>query len=124
MLESQPVAERKSEAVRLVLGVDTCGPSGTVALASIDGESVAILGQRSLAGRTYSATLVANIAEILRESGTELRDLHAIVVVNGPGSFTGVRVGLSAVKGLAEPGQVPVVAVSRLSVMTSKAGVC
>jgi tRNA threonylcarbamoyladenosine biosynthesis protein TsaB len=122
MLESQPVAKSKSEAMRLALGVDTCGPSGTVALARIDGESVAILGQKSLAGRTYSATLVAKIAEILNESGTELRDLNAIVVVNGPGSFTGVRVGLSAVKGLAEPFQTPVAAVSRLAVLAAKAG--
>ena len=53
----------------------------------------------------------------------KLGDLGAIVVVNGPGSFTGVRVGLSAVKGLAEPGQIPVVAVSRLAVLAAKAGV-
>lgn len=121
MPESQPVWERISGKDLLVLGVDTCGSSGTVALARIQSEKPSILGQKELAGGTYSATLVATIAEILEKSGLKLADLSAIVVVNGPGSFTGVRVGLSAVKGLAEPGQIPVVAVSRLKVMTAKA---
>jgi tRNA threonylcarbamoyladenosine biosynthesis protein TsaB len=107
----------------LVLGVDTCGPTGSVALARIEGEVAPILDQTELAGRSYSATLVAAVAELLERQQASLRDLCAIVVVNGPGSFTGVRVGLSAVKGLAEPAGIPVVAVSRLEVMATRAGV-
>ena len=139
----------------LVLGVDTCGPSGTVALARVGGSippllrdhptdedlsvgtpvlrrdgppglissGVEILGQTELAGKTYSATLVSGVESLLKGQGVGLKDVGAIVVVHGPGSFTGVRVGLSAVKGLAEPGQVPVVAVSRLAVLAAKAGV-
>jgi tRNA threonylcarbamoyladenosine biosynthesis protein TsaB len=60
---------------------------------------------------------------MLAGNGARLGDLRAIVVVSGPGSFTGVRVGLSAVKGLAEPAQIPVVAVSRLEVLAKKSGV-
>ena len=106
-----------------MLGVDTCGPSGSVALAQIEGEIAPILDQTELAGRSYSAILVAAVAELLERHHASLRDLHAIVVVNGPGSFTGVRVGLSAVKGLAEPEGIPVAAVSRLEVMAAKTGV-
>jgi len=124
----------------LVLGVDTCGPSGTVALARIrasippkqrlDGApegaqdyAAELLGQTELEGKTYSTTLISAVEELLTGHKVGLADVGAIVVVHGPGSFTGVRVGLSTVKGLAEPGQIPVVAVSRLAVLAMKAGV-
>jgi tRNA threonylcarbamoyladenosine biosynthesis protein TsaB len=107
---------------KLLLGVDTCGPVGSVALGRLAGGRVEILGQIELEGRSYSARLVAAIGELLVAADTQLSLLHAMVAVNGPGSFTGVRVGLSAVKGLAEPGRIPVVAVSRLEVLACKAG--
>lgn len=120
-----------------MLGVDTCGPSGSVALALVEGSSTEIsrstawdfgqlaktLGQVPLEGRTYSATLVAAVATLLSEHRLNLAELDAIAVVHGPGSFTGIRVGVGAVKGLAQPQQVPVVAVSRLAVLAAKAGV-
>jgi tRNA threonylcarbamoyladenosine biosynthesis protein TsaB len=108
---------------RFSLGIDTCGTSGSVALGRLAGESVEILEQIELEGRNYSATLVAAVVELLAHAGIELKELRAIVGVNGPGSFTGVRVGLSAVKGLAEVAQIQVVAVSRLEVLAWKAGV-
>ena len=107
---------------RFLLGIDTCGPSGSVALARLKGGEFEILGQTELAGRSYSATLVTAVSETLNSAEVRLAELDTIVVTNGPGSFTGVRVGLSAVKGLAEPGGIPVVAVSRLEVLTQKAG--
>ncbi|MBS1805083.1 MAG: tRNA (adenosine(37)-N6)-threonylcarbamoyltransferase complex dimerization subunit type 1 TsaB [Acidobacteria bacterium] len=140
MTGDQTVAGNKAGEGMLVLGVDTCGPSGTVALARVEasvppkqsldgapeevpGYAIDVLGQTELAGKTYSATLISAVEGLLTRQGVGLRDVVAIVVVNGPGSFTGVRVGLSAVKGLAEPGQIPVVAVSRLAVLAAKAGV-
>jgi tRNA threonylcarbamoyladenosine biosynthesis protein TsaB len=105
----------------LLLGIDTCGPTGSVALGRWDGHTIEILGQIELEGRSYSSTLVAAVGELLTRGGVTLRGVGAIVAVSGPGSFTGVRVGLSAVKGLAET-RIPVVAVSRLEVLAAKAG--
>jgi tRNA threonylcarbamoyladenosine biosynthesis protein TsaB len=107
----------------LILSVDTCGPSGSVALGRVAGRALEILGETELAGRTYSATLVSAISGLLAGNGVVLKDLGGIVAVSGPGSFTGVRVGLSAVKGLADGAGIPVVAVSRLLVLSRKAGV-
>jgi tRNA threonylcarbamoyladenosine biosynthesis protein TsaB len=81
------------------------------------------VAQTELEGRTYSATLVAAVEELLERQQIRLVDVGCIVVVRGPGSFTGVRVGLGAAKGLAEGSGVPVVAVSRLEVLARKAGV-
>jgi tRNA threonylcarbamoyladenosine biosynthesis protein TsaB len=105
-----------------VLGIDTCGPSGSVALARLDGDGIELLGQTELAGRSYSATLVTAVGDLLKQFGLAVRQLGAIVAVNGPGSFTGVRVGLSAVKGLAEPFGIPVAVASRLEVLAAKIG--
>ncbi len=105
----------------LLLGVDTCGPSGSVALGRVRAGEVELLGQIELAGRTYSATLISAVGELLNREQNSLASLDAIVVVNGPGSFTGVRVGVSAVKGLAEGASLPVAAVSRLEVLAAKA---
>jgi len=106
-----------------ILAIDTCGPSGSVALGRLAGRDLEVLGQAELEGRTYSATLVAAIRNLLTDAGVALAELGGIVVINGPGSFTGVRVGLSAVKGLASAHDTPVVAFSRLLVLSRKAGV-
>ncbi len=107
----------------LLLAIDTCGPTGSVALGRIPGRDLEIFGQTELAGRTYSATLISAVADLLHSAGLELRNLDGIVVVNGPGSFTGVRVGVSAAKGLAQGAEIPVVAISRLEVLSRKSGV-
>jgi tRNA threonylcarbamoyladenosine biosynthesis protein TsaB len=108
---------------RFVLGIDTCGPTGSVALGSCNGSRLQIVEQIELEGRSYSATLMRAIADVLAHAAASVSTLGAIVVANGPGSFTGVRIGLSAAKGLAEPAQIPVAAVSRLAVLAGQAGV-
>jgi len=106
-----------------LLGIDTCGPSGSVALSRLTaGQSAEIIAQENLEGRTYSATLVSAVQELLEGQEIGLSNIGCIVVVNGPGSFTGVRVGLSAAKGLGEGAGIPIVAVSRLEVLARLAG--
>jgi len=84
MTGSQSVAGRGAGEGVLVLGVDTCGPSGTVALARVGAGGIELLGQTELAGKTYSATLVSAVEGLLTGHGVKLADIGAIVVVNGP----------------------------------------
>jgi tRNA threonylcarbamoyladenosine biosynthesis protein TsaB len=105
---------------RILLGIDTCGTTGTVALGRWNGVECQVLSQTELEARSFSATLVKAGGDLLAEHGILRPD--GILVVNGPGSFTGVRVGLSAAKGFAEAWQVPVATVSRLEVMAAQSG--
>jgi tRNA threonylcarbamoyladenosine biosynthesis protein TsaB len=105
----------------MLLGIDTCGSTGTIALAQREGDEMTVLGTAELANKTYAALLVPRLRELLETHHASLQEMEAIVIVNGPGSFTGVRVGVSAVKGLAEAMSIPVIAVSRLRVLAQKA---
>lgn len=105
--------------MRLLL-IDTCGAEGGVALAEGDGE-VRTVAAEVLPGRSASERLIPAIRQMMEMKGWSLRDLTAIGVVHGPGSFTGVRVGLSAAKGLSEAGRVPLIAVSRLALLAQAA---
>ena len=122
MTENSRDAEAAGSQGRLILGIDTCGPAGTVALARLADERVEVLGQTELEGRTYSETLVASVAELLAAHGAKLEQVSCIVVVHGPGSFTGVRIGLSAAKGFSDGAGIPLVATSRLAVLAHTAG--
>ncbi len=105
-----------------LLAIDTCGPTGSVALGQQLYGALRILGEKTIGSHRSSAELVSSVCELLSLAEVQLPQLSAIVAVNGPGSFTGVRVGLAAVKGLAESWRIPVVAVSRLEVLAQKAG--
>jgi tRNA threonylcarbamoyladenosine biosynthesis protein TsaB len=107
-----------------VLAFDTCGDAGTVAMVDLENEATTVtcIRQTELAGRAASAELMPAVDGMLRNAELDLRSLRAILVVNGPGSFTGIRVGLSTAKGLAHaagvPG-IPIFAISRLAVLNS-----
>ena len=105
----------------LLLGVDTCGASGSIALGRVSGDRIDLVGQTEIAGGEYAARLVQGIAELLASAGVTVGELAGIVAVAGPGSFTGIRIGLAAVKAIAESAGLPVVAVSRLALLAELA---
>src|SRR5271154_438446 len=102
----------------LLLAIDTSGKNGSLALArAASGQSaraIDVLEVVVLAGGAFSAQLVPQLVVTLEKYGHGNHDLGAFAVATGPGSFTGLRVGLAAVKALAEVLQKPIAAVSLL----------
>lgn len=101
-----------------LLLIHTAGGEGSVALA----EEREIVAKEVLPGRSSSERLVPAMRRLMELHGWSLRDLKAVIVVHGPGSFTGVRVGLSAAKGLSEAGGIRLIAVSRLALLAAAVG--
>jgi tRNA threonylcarbamoyladenosine biosynthesis protein TsaB len=106
----------------MLLSLNTCGTTASVALGVADKNEVRIVATAELAVRTYSARLIPEIASLLESKYATLRDVEAVVVVKGPGSFTGIRVGLSTAKGLAEGAGIPLIAISRLALLANASG--
>jgi tRNA threonylcarbamoyladenosine biosynthesis protein TsaB len=100
----------------VLLATDTSGKNGSIALARVTpGQSeVEIVEVVPLAGGTFSAQLVPQISALLEKHEYHKSDLAGFAVVSGPGSFTGLRVGLAAIKALAEVLHKPIAAVSLL----------
>lgn len=102
----------------IVLSIDTCDWRGSVAVL----EEEAVVGV--LAHETkeeYSSWLLPAVRRVLRETGLGMGEVGGYAVAAGPGSFTGVRVGLTSVKAWAEVYGKPVAGVSRLEAFASEA---
>lgn len=99
-----------------LLAIDTTSEFGSIALAEGDRilEEIAIDSPEG-----FGHVLFDEILRLLSRHGLALKDLDAFAAASGPGSFTGVRVGLTAVKGLAEANGKKVVAVSNLQALAS-----
>jgi tRNA threonylcarbamoyladenosine biosynthesis protein TsaB len=106
----------------LILGIDTSGRQGSVALLRAHGGQLLTLELEVLAGGKYSEALVPAIAGLLARQGLERSAIGLIAVASGPGSFTGLRVAIATVKGLAEAFATPVVAVSVLEAIAVASG--
>ncbi len=93
----------------LMLSVDSSATPASVCLLE-DGKILADYYLNT--GLTHSQTLMAMVESVLKISGKEVSDIDAYAVNNGPGSFTGVRIGVSAIKGMAFAADKPCIAVS------------
>jgi tRNA threonylcarbamoyladenosine biosynthesis protein TsaB len=104
----------------LLLAVDTSGRDGSIALARCGPDDACeVIEVAALSGGTFSAELVPQIAALLARHGFGKAEIGAFAVVSGPGSFTGLRIGLAVIKGLAEVLAKPIAAVSLLEAMAS-----
>jgi tRNA threonylcarbamoyladenosine biosynthesis protein TsaB len=111
----------------LLLSVDTSGRQGSIALAragerSENNSDFEVIEIAPLTGGTFSAQLIPQIADLLSSNGFVRDDIGAFAVASGPGSFTGLRIGLAAVKALAEVLNKPVAAVSLLQACAFASG--
>ena len=84
-----------------ILALETSAVTASVAVTE-DEKLLAQSFQNS--GLTHSATLMPMVADLLKNTGLKLEDMDVIAVSAGPGSFTGIRIGVAAAKGLAWPG--------------------
>ncbi len=102
-----------------ILVIDTSGPvCGT---AVMDEEKV--YSEYTAQNRnTHSASLMPMIEAALNSAGTELKTLDAVTAVTGPGSFTGVRIGVATAKGLAHGAGLPCIPVDALEALAVSAG--
>jgi tRNA threonylcarbamoyladenosine biosynthesis protein TsaB len=104
----------------LIVAIDTSGKNGSLALVRFHVGADESCGKFEalevvpLAGRSYSAQLVPQLAALLERHGIAKTAVDAYAVASGPGSFTGLRVGLSTVKALADALHKPIAAVSVL----------
>ncbi len=100
-----------------LLALDTCLSVASVAVSTED----KLLGLFYINnGLTHSTKLVPMIESVLSELDMTAKDIDAFACTNGPGSFTGIRIGMSTVKGLALPDEKPVVTVSSLKAAAYK----
>lgn len=102
----------------LILNIETATKNCSVALAK-DGKTLAI---REIATQNFSHAekLHVFIEELFTETNLKLQDLSAIAVSQGPGSYTGLRIGVSAAKGLCYALSIPLIAVDTLELLARK----
>lgn len=100
-----------------VLALDTSTEQCSVALQV----GSKLVSRAAVTPREHSQRILGFVQEVLDEQGVKLEQLDAIVVGHGPGSFTGVRIGVSVAQGLAFSHQLPVIPVSTLTALAQQA---
>jgi len=104
-----------SEDAPLILAVDTASPCSSVALTTGNVQNGTLLAALSLNSKvTHSRRLLSGIDWLLQENGVQLTDIDGLGVGLGPGSFTGLRIGMATMKGLATAMEKPLLGISTL----------
>lgn len=101
-----------------ILNIETSTKNCSVALAK-DGEMI-VCREIAEMGYSHAEKLHVFIEEILSEANLKFSDLNAVAVSQGPGSYTGLRIGVSAAKGLCYALDIPLIAVDTLEVLASQ----
>jgi len=104
----------------LILAFETSAKAGSVALYE-EGKLLGEFYQNT--GLTHSQTVMVMAEELLKSCGKAVSDLTGVAVAAGPGSFTGVRIGVAAAKGLAWGAELPLYGVSTLEAMALQLGI-
>lgn len=103
----------------LILALDTSSPAGSLAFLR-DDSVIGTIGTTS--GEIYSSRVFRHLDFLLSETSLRLEDFDLFAVAAGPGSFTGLRVGLAAVKGWSEVFRKPIAAISGLEAISAVSG--
>ena len=104
----------------LILAFETSAKAASVALM----EGTKLLGESyQNTGLTHSQTLMVMAEDVLKQCGKTAQDVQAVAVAEGPGSFTGVRIGVAAAKGFAWGKEIPCYGVSTLEAMAESLGI-
>ena len=99
----------------LILAIDTSGKTASVAAAQAEDGNQVLLGQRMLyTARAHSQILLPMAKALLTETGHTVSDVDLFAVANGPGSYTGLRIGIAAVQAMAFAGGKPCTGISTL----------
>lgn len=107
--------------VTLYLGLDTSTEEIAVGLGRFTAEGVHLVGEVNLTAPRASLThLVPSIQSLVASVGLEVRDIGAVIVGRGPGSFTGVRIGVATAKGIAQGLGVPLYGVGTLDAIAER----
>jgi len=104
-----------------ILNIETATKNCSVALAK-EGKTI-LCKEIAEEGYSHAERLHVFIEEIIKEAGITFQDISAIAVSQGPGSYTGLRIGVSAAKGLCFALDIPLIAVDTLQVLASQAKV-
>jgi tRNA threonylcarbamoyladenosine biosynthesis protein TsaB len=102
----------------LILNIETATPLCTVALTR-DGAVIAI--RETIEEKSHASELTVFIGEVMKEGKVEISNLDAVAVGKGPGSYTGLRIGVSTAKGICFGSQTPLIAVSTLDILIRQA---